>query len=208
MNEDLKQTLKLVPALPGCYLYYNQDGEIIYVGKAKNLKRRVHSYFNKHQESVKTRVLVSQIVKLEYIITDSELESFILKAHLIKKHKPKYKILLKDDKKYPYFMVTNEEFPRILIVRKKNKNGEKGKYYGPYTDSRAMHSTLDFLKKIFPLRQCKTPKHTDRACLYYHIGRCMAPCQNKVTSEEYKKIVNQAELFLAGKQSELIKQIK
>ncbi len=209
MNENLKQSLKLLPSLPGCYLYYNKDNEIIYVGKAKILKRRVMSYFNKkHHDSVKVQVLVSQIERLEYIITNTEVEALILESHLIKKHKPKYNILLKDDKKYPYFLVTDEDFPRIQVVRKKNMNPEKGRYYGPYTDVRAMYSTLDFLKKIFPLKQCKTPKFKDRPCLYYHIGRCMAPCQNKVTSEEYKSLVNQAELFLSGKQSELLEKLK
>lgn len=208
MNEQLKQTLKLLPSLPGCYIYYNNQGEVIYVGKAKILKRRVMSYFNRKHDSVKVNVLVSQIERLEYIITNTEVEALILESHLIKKYKPKYNILLKDDKKYPYFLITDEDFPRITIVRKKNMNPEKGKYYGPYTDIRAMHATLDFLKKIFPLKQCKTPKFKDRPCLYYHIGRCMAPCQNKVTPEEYKAIVKQAELFLSGKQSELMKQIK
>ncbi len=209
MNENLKQSLKLLPSLPGCYIYYNKDNEIIYVGKAKILKRRVMSYFNKkHHDSVKVQVLVSQIERLEYIITNTEVEALILESHLIKKHKPKYNILLKDDKKYPYFLVTDEDFPRIQVVRKKNINPEKGRYYGPYTDIRAMYSTLDFLKKIFPLKQCKTPKFKDRPCLYYHIGRCMAPCQNKVTSEEYKALVRQAELFLSGKQSELMEQLK
>ena len=208
MNNDLKQTLKLLPSLPGCYIYFNKDGEVIYVGKAKILKRRVMSYFNRKHDSVKVNVLVSQIERLEYIITNTEVEALILESHLIKKYKPKYNVLLKDDKKYPYFLITDENFPRITIVRKKNMNSEKGRYYGPYTDIRAMHATLDFLKKIFPLKQCKTPKFKDRPCLYYQIGRCMAPCQNKVTPQEYQEIVKQAELFLSGKQSELLKQIK
>ena len=209
MNENLKQTLKLLPSLPGCYIYYNKDNEIIYVGKAKILKRRVMSYFNKkHHDSVKVQVLVSQIERMEYIITNTEVEALILESHLIKKHKPRYNVLLKDDKKYPYFLITDEDFPRITVVRKKNMNPEKGRYYGPYTDVRAMYSTLDFLKKIFPLKQCKSPKFKDRPCLYYQIGRCMAPCQNMVTSEEYKNLVHQAELFLAGKQSELMAQLK
>ncbi len=207
MNDRLKESLKLLPSLPGCYIYYNKDNEIIYVGKAKILRRRVKSYFNKKHDSVKVQVLVSQIDHLEYIITNTEVEALILESHLIKKHKPRYNILLKDDKKYPYFLVTDEDFPRISIVRKKNLNPEKGRYYGPYTDIRAMHSTLDFLKKIFPLKQCRTPKFKDRPCLYYQIGRCLAPCQNLVTSEEYKAVVHQAELFLSGKQSELMKQL-
>ena len=208
MNDKLKETLKLLPELPGCYIYYNSDNEIIYVGKAKILKRRVKSYFNrKHHDSVKVNVLVSQIDHMEYIITNTEVEALILESHLIKKHKPRYNILLKDDKKYPYFLITDEDFPRILIVRKRNMNKLKGRYYGPYTNIGAMHSTLDFLKKIFPLRQCKTPRFKSRPCLYYSIGKCMAPCQGLVSSEEYKAIVHQAELFLSGKQSELLKQL-
>lgn len=207
MNDSLKESLKMLPSLPGCYIYYNKDNEVIYVGKAKILKRRVKSYFNKKHDSIKVQILVSQIERLEYIITNTEVEALILENHLIKKYKPKYNILLKDDKKYPYFLITSEDFPRILIVRKKNMNAEKGRYYGPYTDIRAMHSTLDFLKKIFPLKQCRVPKFKNRPCLYYNIGRCLAPCQNKVTSEEYKHLVGQVELFLSGKQSELMKEL-
>ncbi len=208
MNKVLEETIKLVPAQAGCYIYYDSTGEIIYVGKAKNLKRRVYSYFHKQHDSAKTRVLVSQIEKLEYIITDSEVEALILESHLIKKHKPKYNILLKDDKKYPYFLITDEDFPRIQVVRKKNLNPDKGRFYGPYTDVGAMYATLDFLKKIFPLKQCKNPKYTSRPCLYYHIGKCLAPCQGKVTPEEYQKLIKQVELFLSGKQTELLKQLK
>ena len=207
MNDELKQTLKLLPNLSGCYLYYDKDNTVIYVGKAKNLKRRVKSYFNSSQKSTKTIALVSKIERLEYIITDTEVEAFILEDQLIKKYKPKYNILLKDDKKYPYFLITNEDFPRILVVRKKNLNPDKGHFFGPYTDIRAMYSTLDFIKKIFPLKQCKQPKFKSRPCLYYDIGKCLAPCQNKISSDEYKKLVYQAELFLTGKQGELLKQL-
>lgn len=207
MNDELKQTLKLLPDLSGCYLYYDKDNTVIYVGKAKNLKRRVKSYFNRSQKSTKTIALVSKIERLEYIITDTEVEAFILEDQLIKKYKPKYNILLKDDKKYPYFLITNEDFPRILVVRKKNLNPDKGHFFGPYTDIRAMYSTLDFIKKIFPLKQCRQPKFKSRPCLYYDIGKCLAPCQNKISSDEYKKLVYQAELFLTGKQGELLKQL-
>ena len=205
MNKQLNEKLKLLPGMPGCYLYHDTKGEIIYIGKAKNLKNRVKSYFLKNLDGAKLNVLVPQITNLEYIITNSEAEALILESHLIKKHKPKYNILLKDDKKYPYFLVTNEDFPRIVVVRKKNINPEKGRYYGPYTDVRAMHATLDFLKKIFPLKQCKQPKFKTRPCLYHQIGRCLAPCQGLVTSDEYKGLIAQAELFLQGKQSELLK---
>ena len=208
MNNELIETVKLVPNQPGCYIYYNKDNEIIYVGKAKNLKRRVYSYFHKQHDSVKVTVLVSQIERMEYIITDSEVEALILESHLIKKHKPKYNILLKDDKKYPYFLITDEDFPRIQVVRKKNLNPDKGRFYGPYTDIGAMYATLDFLKRLFPLKQCKTPKFSNRPCLYYHIGKCLAPCQGKVTPEEYQKLIAQVELFLSGKQTELLKEIQ
>lgn len=212
MNKNLEEKLKLLPSLAGCYLYHDKQGEIIYIGKAKNLKKRVKSYFGAGGESKKylppkLNVLVPQIENLEYIITNSEAEALILESHLIKKHKPKYNILLKDDKKYPYFLITDEDFPRIVVVRKKNLNPESGKYYGPYTDARAMYSTLDFLKKIFPLKQCKQPKFKNRPCLYHQIGRCLAPCQGLVSSKEYKELVAQAELFLQGKQAELMKQL-
>lgn len=223
MNKTLSEKLKLLPGMPGCYLYHDIKGEIIYVGKAKNLKKRVKSYFNKkypsphpspargegeqswQTSSPKLNVLVPQIENLEYIITNSEAEALILESHLIKKHQPKYNILLKDDKKYPYFLVTDEDYPRIIVTRKRNINLQKGKYYGPYTDVRAMRTTLDFLKKIFPLKQCKQPKFKNRPCLYYQIGRCLAPCQGLVTPDEYKALVAQVELFLQGKQTELLK---
>lgn len=207
MNKTLSEKLKLLPSLSGCYLYHDLNGEIIYVGKAKNLKKRVKSYFNKTPDSAKLQVLVAQIENLEYIITNSEAEALILESHLIKKHQPKYNILLKDDKKFPYFLITDEDFPRIIVTRKRNLNLQKGRYYGPYTDARAMYSTLDFLKKIFPLKQCKTPKFKNRPCLYHQIGRCLAPCQGLVSSEEYKGLIEKAELFLKGKQTELMKQL-
>ena len=148
--------------------------------------------------------MVPQIAKIQFIVTDSEVEALILESHLIKKHKPKYNVLLKDDKKFPYFVITEEEYPRIIVARKSNKNKIKGKYFGPYTDSRAMYATLDLIKKLFPLKQCKNPKFKDRPCLYYHIGRCMAPCQKLISPEDYKKILKNVELFLSGKQKELV----
>ncbi len=208
LQKEVKETLAIIPELSGSYQYYDKDGEIIYVGKAKNLKKRVYSYFNKHHDSPKLRVMVPQIAKINFIVTDSEVEALILESHLIKKHKPKYNVLLKDDKKFPYFVITEEEYPRIIVARKANKNKIKGKYFGPYTDSRAMYATLDLIKKLFPLKQCKTPKFKDRPCLYYHIGRCMAPCQRLITPEEYKKILKNVELFLTGKQKELVDALK
>ena len=208
LPQEVQQTLSIIPELSGSYQYYDKDGEIIYVGKAKNLKKRVYSYFNKHHDSPKLRVMVPQIAKIQFIVTDSEVEALNLESHLIKKHKPKYNVLLKDDKKFPYFVITEEEYPRIIVARKANKNKIKGKYFGPYTDSRAMYATLDLIKKLFPLKQCKNPKFKDRPCLYYHIGRCMAPCQRLITPDEYKKILKNVELFLTGKQKELVDALK
>ncbi len=193
----------MMPKLPGCYQYFDAKGEIIYVGKAKNLFNRVKSYFTSN-DSIKVNVMVPKIAKIECIVVDSEVEALILEAELIKKYKPRYNILLKDDKKFPYFLVTEEEYPRITVVRKANKNPQKGKYFGPYTDSRAMWATLELLGKIFPLKKCKTPKFNSRPCLYYDIGQCTAPCQKMIAPEEYKKILKDAQMFLSGRQNELL----
>ncbi len=205
---DIKEQLRLLPESSGSYQFYDKTGTIIYVGKAKNLKRRVSSYFNKKHDSVKLKVMVPQIVKIEFIITNSEIEALILESHLIKKYKPKYNVLLKDDKKFPYFLITKEDYPRILVTRKANKNPIEGKYFGPYTNGKSMYTTLDLLKKLFPLKQCKTPKFKDRPCIYYQIGRCMAPCQKLISSEEYKKLIKNVELFLSGKQMQLVDELK
>ncbi len=205
---DIKEQLRLIPESSGSYQFYDKTDTIIYVGKAKNLKRRVSSYFNKKHDSVKLKVMVPQIVKIEFIITNSEIEALILESHLIKKYKPKYNVLLKDDKKFPYFLITKEDYPRILVTRKRNKNMLEGKYYGPYTNAKSMYTTLDLLKKLFPLKQCKTPKFKDRPCIYYQIGRCMAPCQKRISSEDYKKLIKNVELFLSGKQMQLVEELK
>ena len=209
MNTDIKKQIKLMPKLPGCYQYFDKNGEIIYIGKAKNLYNRVNSYFvGDKKDSPKLQVMVPQIVKVECIVVNTEVEALILESELIKKYKPKYNILLKDDKKFPYFLITDEEYPRITVVRKVNKNMQKGKYFGPYTDSRAMYCTLETLGKIFPLKKCKTPKFKSRPCLYYDIGQCSAPCQKLITSEDYKKILKDVELFLSGRQGELLKALE
>ena len=205
---SISQQLNTIPELSGSYQFFDKSGEIIYVGKAKNLKLRVSSYFHKKHESPKLQVMVPQIVKIEFIVTDSEVEALILESHLIKKYKPKYNVLLKDDKKFPYFLITKEEYPRILVVRKQNKNTLKGKFFGPYTNSKAMYATLDLLKKIFPLKQCKQPKFKDRPCLYYQMGRCLAPCQGYVTPDDYKNLIKKVEMFLSGKQNELVIELK
>ena len=208
MNADIKQQIKLMPKLPGCYQYFDKNNEIIYIGKAKNLYNRVNSYFVGKKDSPKLQVMIPQIKRVECIVVNTEVEALILESELIKKYKPKYNVLLKDDKKFPYFLITQEEYPRITVVRKANKNLQKGKFFGPYTDSRAMYCTLETLGKIFPLKKCKTPKFKSRPCLYYDIGQCCAPCQKLISSEDYKKILKDVEMFLSGRQSELLKAIE
>jgi len=208
-NEKIKQQVKLMPKLPGCYQYFDKNNELIYIGKAKNLYNRVNSYFmGDKSDSAKLQVMVPQIERIECIVVNSEIEALILENELIKKHKPKYNILLKDDKKFPYFLITKDDYPRILVVRKANRNALKGKYYGPYTDIRAMHATLEIINKLFPLKKCNHPKYKSRPCLYYDIGQCTAPCQNKISKEDYQNIIKNAELFLSGKRKELIKTLK
>ncbi len=205
---SIKERLKLLPMLPGCYLMYDKDDTIIYIGKAKKLKNRVKSYFTKSLDTPKLRVMVPQIVRFEFVITDSEIEALILESQLIKKHKPKYNILLKDDKKFPWFYITDEDYPQILVTRRNKDAPKKGKYFGPYTNARAMYATLEHIKKIFPLKQCKTPRFKDRPCIYYQMGKCCAPCQKKISSDDYKRIVAQVELFLSGRQGELVEELK
>ncbi len=208
MENKIKESLNIIPEAPGVYFFYGTEKKIIYVGKAKNLNKRVKSYFQKEPDSTKTALMIPQVNKFEFIVTNSEMEAFILESHMIKKHQPKYNILLKDDKRFPWFVITNEEYPKIVIKRKV-ENKEKGeKYFGPYTNARAMYATLELMKSIFPLKQCKKPKFKDRPCIYFQMGKCSAPCQKKISSENYKKIVEQVEMFLSGKQLELLKAIK
>jgi len=204
----INSQIKLLPKMPGVYLMFDQINEIIYIGKAKNLKNRVKSYFQKKLETPKLRIMVPKIQRFEFIVTDSEVEALILESHLIKKHKPCYNVLLKDDKKFPWFVITRDEYPRIVISRQSNLNAVKGKYFGPYTDARAMYSTLDLIKKLFPLKQCKKPRFKDRACIYHQIGKCSGVCQKLISPEDYQKIVKQVELFLSGKQEELLLELK
>ena len=207
IDKNVLNQVKLMPKLPGSYQFYDKNGDVIYVGKAKNLFNRVRSYFVSN-DSIKVNVMVPKIAKIECIVVDSEVEALILESELIKKYKPRYNVLLKDDKKFPYFVITDEEYPRIKVVRKANKNPVKGKYFGPYTDSRAMWATLEVLGKIFPLKKCDRPKFSSRPCLYYDMGQCMAPCQRLISPDDYNKILKDVELFLTGRRSELLKMLK
>lgn len=206
----LEGKLRLLPTLPGVYLFKDDQGKIIYVGKAINLKNRVRSYFSGQQNNApKTRVLVKRIRDLEYIVTDSEVEALILESNLIKKYKPKYNIRLMDDKNYPYLRVTvQEKFPRLEIARTVHRDGSR--YFGPYTNATAVHETLRLLKRVFPLRSCKQAsfKHQERACLNAHIKRCAAPCQGLISAEDYRKMIDEVCLFLEGRQEALAKKLK
>ena len=205
---DIKEELKKLPEKPGVYIMKDKDDNILYVGKAVILKNRVRQYFQKTNKTERIKKMVSQIEHFEYIVVDSEMEALILECNLIKLHKPKYNVLLKDDKMYPYIKITiNEDFPTVRITRKKLNDGAK--YYGPYTNAYATKETVDFLNKVYLLKQCRkifTKKETP--CLNYHIKKCMGICAGNVTKEEYRKIINQVMAVLDGKAEELIKQIK
>jgi len=202
----LRDKLNLVPELPGCYLMHDKKGTIIYVGKAKKLKRRLSSYFNR-EHTGKTKKLVSEIVDFEYIVTNSETEALVLELNLIKKYDPKYNILLRDDKTYPYIELTNEKYPRLLVVRNINKKKNKHKrIYGPYPNVYAARKTVNLLNRIYPLRKCvNMPKDV---CLYYHIHECLGYCKKSISTETVDKIVNEIIYFLNGNYDKVINKIK
>ena len=203
---SLEEKLSLLPDKPGVYLMKDEKERIIYVGKAISLKKRVRSYFqSSRNHDPKTKALVSRIADLEYIVTDSELEALILECNLIKEHRPKYNVNLKDSKGYPYLKVTwKEQFPRLFVARQMDKDGNR--YFGPYTNVQAMHETTKLLKNLFPLRTCKKQvfgEKTERPCLNYHLKQCLAPCGGKVEEEEYREMVKEVCLFLEGRQEKV-----
>ena len=206
----LAEKLKILPTEPGVYLFKNNRGGVIYIGKAINLRKRVKSYFSSgHAASPKTQALVKNIADVEYLLTDSEVEALILESNLIKKHQPKYNIRLTDDKSYPYLRVTlQEEYPRLEITRTLQKDGSR--YFGPYTNVGAVQETLKLLKRVFPLRSCrqKQVKKRKRPCLNAHIQRCIAPCQGLVSPEEYRHLIEEVILFLEGKEEKLVQKLK
>lgn len=198
MREEIKDKLRLVPESAGCYLMKDINNTVIYVGKAKNLKRRVSSYFV-GAHNAKTTLLVSEIVDFEYIITKSEVESLILEMNLIKNHLPKYNIKLVDDASYPYILLTNEKYPRLLVVREKI-NKKKGKYFGPYPSASAARKTVLLLNKIYPFRKCS--KIPNKECLYFHLGQCLAPCIK--SNADYSLEVEKVTRFLKGEVKEVL----
>ena len=193
MNETIENKLSILPELPGCYLMKDRQGTVIYVGKAKVLRNRVRSYFTGSHDG-KTQRLVGEIEDFEYIVTNSEIEALILELNMIKKYDPKYNIMLKDDKTYPYLKITNERHPKLIITRKVNK--KSGKYFGPYPNATAAHETKKLLDRLYPYRKCQTIP--TRACLYYHIGQCLAPCINEVPADAYTEMIADITRFLNG----------
>lgn len=191
-----------LPNKPGVYIMKDKDEKIIYIGKAKNLIKRVQSYFRKNLDRPKTKILMDHFNSLEYIVTNSEKEALILEANLIKKHKPTYNIRLKDDKRYPYVKITNEKFPRLLITRNITKNGS---YYGPFTDVGSVKKTVKFLKSLFKIRTCR---NMDGPCLNSQIDLCYAPCDDEISKEEYNEIIDKIDLFFQGKYSVIVKNLK
>lgn len=191
----IKEKLALLTKEPGCYLMLDKNNKVIYVGKAKNLKRRVSSYFNR-EHTGKTKALVSNIVNFEYIVTESEVESLLLEINLIKKYSPKYNIMLKDNKSYPYIEITNDKYPRLIISRPRKLKNHKGRLFGPYPNSNAARKTVELLNRIYPFRKCHTMEK--KVCLYYQIGQCLGYCENKVSKEKINEMICEVTSFLKG----------
>ncbi len=212
-NNDIQKTLLAIvhslPESPGVYRYYDGEGKILYVGKAKNLKKRVSSYFNKEPESGKLRVLVKKISDIKFIVTETELDALLLENNLIKKLQPRYNIMLKDDKTYPWLCIKKEPFPRIFSTRHVLNDGSE--YYGPYASVRMMKTLMDIIRKLYPLRTCKLnlsqkniQKGKFKVCLEFHLGNCKAPCVGKQTEEDYLKTIDEIRAIIKGNLSEVI----
>ena len=203
MNNTIKAKLELLPDSPGCYLHKDKNGTVIYVGKAKNLKNRVRSYFH-GSHNTKTELLVSEIEDLEWIVVESNIESLVLEINLIQRYKPKYNIMLKDDKYYPFLMITNEKYPRLMITRRVKKDGAM--YFGPYPDVKAANEVKRLLDRIFPFRKCGL--HEKKVCFYYHIHQCLCPVVNHVDPQVYKDMAQEVKHFLTGDDKKIINELK
>ncbi|WP_322509140.1 excinuclease ABC subunit UvrC, partial [Anaerolinea sp.] len=209
ISEHLQQILDNLPTRPGCYIYKNEAGEVIYVGKAVNLRNRVRSYFNESPKDFKTRQLVRHIAHIDWIVVESELEALILEMNLIKKYRPRYNIRLKDDKRYPYIKVHwAAPFPKVTVTRQMVQDGSR--YFGPYTSVWAVHQTLDVLRRIFPYLTCDreiTGKDA-RACLYYDIKLCAAPCIGAIGQAEYRRMIEDLCDFLQGRTEPIVTRLQ
>lgn len=208
-----REKIKLIPNSPGIYQYFDKNGVIIYIGKAKDLKKRVSSYFNRNLESGKTKILVRKIVDIKYIVVNTETDALLLESNLIKKYKPKYNILLKDDKSYPWICIKKEPFPRIFSTRRVIKDGSE--YFGPYTSLRMMNTLLDLIKEIYPLRNCnydlsaqKLKNKTYKVCLEYHIGNCHGPCVEKESAETYDRYISEIRTIVKGNIKSVVKELQ
>lgn len=209
----LEEKISILPDTPGVYMYYDAEGTVIYVGKAKNLKRRVSSYFNRTHDSLRTNLLVRAIVDMSYIVVPTEQDALNLEASMIKEHQPRYNVLLKDDKSYPWIVVTNEPFPRVFMTRQRIKDGSK--YYGPYTDAGSARATLDLVRRLYQIRSCRhliTPEYVragkGRLCLDYHLKRCKGCCTGLVSAEEYGADIDRVRAILRGDISELLQYLR
>lgn len=212
-NTELNSLLRSLPEKPGIYQYFNNEGKIIYVGKAKNLKKRVSSYFTKTHQTGKLRLLVKKIADIKFIVTSSEMDALLLENNLIKEYQPRYNIQMKDDKSFPWICIKNEPFPRIFSTRHPIKDGSA--YFGPYASVRMMRTLLDIIKQLFPLRTCTlnlSPKNIEKGkfkvCLEYHIGNCKAPCIGKQSEKDYNESIEQARSIIKGNIANVIGELK
>ncbi|RLD37156.1 MAG: excinuclease ABC subunit C, partial [Bacteroidetes bacterium] len=212
-NTELNSLLRSLPEKPGIYQYFNNEGKIIYVGKAKNLKKRVSSYFTKTHQTGKLRLLVKKIADIKFIVTSSEMDALLLENNLIKEYQPRYNIQMKDDKSFPWICIKNEPFPRIFSTRHPIKDGSA--YFGPYASVRMMRTLLDIIKQLFPLRTCTlnlSPKNIEKGkfkvCLEYHIGNCKAPCIGKQSEKDYNESIQQARSIIKGNIANVIGELK
>ena len=213
ISDKIKSILKTIPNDPGVYQYFDEKGEIIYVGKAKNLKRRVSSYFNKQQQSRKVSVLVSRIADIKFTVVANEMEALLLENNFIKQYKPRYNILLKDDKTYPWICIKNEKFPRVFLTRKKVNDGSI--YFGPYPSVMTAKTLLEMLRQLYPIRNCKLILRQEniknghyRPCLEYHIGNCKAPCDGSISEDDYNEMIHNVKKVIKGNIQEVLRDMK
>lgn len=212
-SQQLKEKISILPDTPGCYLYYDAAGTVIYVGKAKNLKRRVSSYFNRTHDSVRTNLLVRAIADMKYIVVPTEGDALNLENSLIKEYKPRYNVLLKDDKSYPWIVVTKEHYPRVFLTRTRIKDGSK--YFGPYTNTGIAKAVLNLIRELYPVRTCRhaiTPdfinKGKGRLCLEYHLKNCLGCCTGQISPEKYADMIDHVKQILRGETQELLEYLK
>lgn len=212
-SQELKEKISILPETPGCYLYYDSAGTVIYVGKAKNLKRRVSSYFNRTHDSVRTNLLVRNIADMRYIVVPTEQDALNLENSLIKEYKPHYNVLLKDDKSYPWIVVTKEHYPRVFLTRTRMKDGSK--YYGPYTNTGVAKAVLNLIRELYPVRTCRhaiTPEYVKRGkgrlCLEYHLKNCLGCCVGMIGEQEYGAMIDNVKKILSGDTQELLDYLK